>query len=1077
MASSSHFGDYIGEIFLENCDDLIFVLSEEFKCEYVNENVHKKKLGYIHLNEKISNIVHPNDVPISEKFLQKLTKYGQSTETLRVRQKEEFEYYEFKGKAFKNSRQENKFFVIARNISLFQLKYTDIVESIVEAYFEVDLEGNFTFVNKSFIQMTGYSFEELIGKNYKLLMDIDNKNKVFNIFNLVYKTGLPQGDFQFQFITKGNDTATVETSVYLNKDHLGKKLGFYGIARDITQKSKLERKLKQSEEKYRHLFENSPYAIWIVDLQGKLIDCNATTDLLLSENTIEDLIGKNFVEVLGMLDRPEHFISFIKSRFTSFIEDKRMKPLELKITRKDGKDIWINLTTSKIKMGEETLVQAIIQDVTQKKIADLKLQKSEEELRILNKELERIISERTKELRESEEKFRTIAENSLMGIAILQDNKIKYVNQLIASLSGFTVSEAMALGPIKIFEHIHPQDRIRVMEQLSKKQHGESDYLTNYQYRMITKSGGVRWLDNYSKSIDYMGKPADLVSVIDITERKVAEQKLRESEEMFRTIAEHSAMGITIVQEGKIKYANDAMSRINEFTLDEMMDMKSSDLINQVHIEDREYAMTMLKGRLRGDSNLPNTISYRINTKYGKVKWLESYSKTITYQDKFADLAVIMDVTDQNLAQEKLRESEEKYRLLFENMNTAFAYHKVIVDDKNKPIDYRYIEANRHFEQMTGIKLEDLIGKTVREVLPGIENDPVDWIGKFGNVGLTGEPLTLEEYSKPLDRWYAVSGYSPKKGYFAVTFNDITDSKRAEIKIKESERKYRHLYENSPFSIVLLDYDGNVIDMNTKTTEFFGYEKEDLLGKNYLHLTGIYPEDTKPNLRMLNELIAKGEPSRVIMKPQTIKILDKEGKPMWVDSELSPIRIGGEIIIQVIIQDVTEKKIAEEKLIESERILRQQNIELKELDRLKTDFISIAAHDLKTPLISVGGYIDLILLREKDLSKEIKEDLNRVLSNVNRLEEYINRLLDVMKIDAKKVELVKREENIHNLIKNCLIDLEFQINQKNLKISLDVSEELSFLIDRFRVSQVILNLLSNAIKFTPNEGAIDISVK
>jgi PAS domain S-box-containing protein len=276
---------------------------------------------------------------------------------------------------------------------------------------------------------------------------------------------------------------------------------------------------------------------------------------------------------------------------------------------------------------------------------------------------------------------------------------------------------------------------------------------------------------------------------------------------------------------------------------------------------------------------------------------------------------------------------------------------------------------------------------------------------------------------------------------------------------------------------VLLDFEGKIIDMNMKTKELFGYEKGDLLGKNYLHLTGVYPSDTKPELRLIPELISRAEPSKPIMKPQIIEIFNKEKKPIWVESELSATMIGGELIAQVIIQDVTEKKIAEEKLVESERILRQQNIELKELDRLKTDFISIAAHDLKTPLISVGGYIDLILLREKELSEEVKEDLGRVLNNVQRLEEYINRLLDVMKIDAKKVELVKREENIFNLINNCLSDLEFQINQKNLKIDIEIPETLNLLVDHFRMSQVFLNLLTNAIKFTPNEGTIDISIE
>jgi len=1075
MVSSSDFGYNIGEVLTDNLDDLIFVLNKNFECEFVNEKVHMAKLGYLSLRDKITAILHQDDLQIGNVFLQKLLKNGQAIEHLRIRQKDSYAHYEFKGKTFTNEKQETKLLITSRDISqAFEPKYAEILENIREAYFEVDLKGNFIFMNKSFTQMTGYSTDEMIGKSYSFVLDDENKKKVFKIFNSVYELGLPQESFQFEFIKKGDKRVIVETSVYLSRDSSEKKIGFYGISRDITQRFKLEQKLKQSEEKYRHLFENSPYAIWIVDLNGVLIDCNATTNVIFSKYTRDDLIGKNFVEVLGMLERPEYFVPFFKSKFKSFVQGKLMKAVEFKMTRLDGIEKWIIIRSSKIKLGEETLIQVLMQDITEKKIADIKLQKSEEELKVLNKELERKVLERTKELRESEKKFRTIAENSLMGIAIIQDNKIKYVNQLSTKLTGYTVSETMDLSPTKIFEFVHPKDRIWLLEQLQKKQSGMKDYITNYQYRIIDKSGEVRWLDNYSKSINYMGKPADLISVIDITERKNAEQKLRESEEKFRTITEHSTIGIVIIQDDKIRYVNQAMLSINEYTKEEMMEWTPNDLISNVYLEDRKRAIEYLKGRQTGASVLPPYSFYRITTKSGKIKWINSYSKTITYLGRFADLALITDVTDQNLAKQELKESEEKYRSLFENMNTAFALHEVIVDDNGKPIDYRYIEANSHFEKMTGLKISDLIGKTVTEVLPGTENDPADWIGRYGKVGLTGEPLTIEDYSEQLDRWYKVSGYSPKKGFFAVTFSDITDSKRAEKKIKESEEKYRHLYENSPFSIVLLDTEGKIIDMNTQTTELFGYEKEDLIGKNYLTLTGIYPSDTKPGLRLIQDLISKGEPSSPIMRPQSIKIFNKEKKAIWVESQLSTLNIGGTLVIQTIIQDVTEKKIAEEKIKESERILREQNIELKELDRLKTDFISIAAHDLKTPLISVGGYIDLILLREKGLNEEVKEDLNRVLNNVKRLERYINRLLDVMKIDAKKVELVKREENIHDIISNCLTELEFQIGQNNLTINLNISENLKLRVDNFRISQVFLNLLSNAVKFTEN-GQIDIT--
>ena len=118
----------------------------------------------------------------------------------------------------------------------------------------------------------------------------------------------------------------------------------------------------------------------------------------------------------------------------------------------------------------------------------------------------------------------------------------------------------------------------------------------------------------------------------------------------------------------------------------------------------------------------------------------------------------------------------------------------------------------------------------------------------------------------------------------------------------------------------------------------------------------------------------------------------------------------------------------------------------------------------------------MILLREKGLNEEVKEDLNRVLNNIQRLEGYINRLLDVMKIEAKKVELVKREENLLHIIDACLSDLELQVSQKDLTVNVDISEDLKLSVDHFRISQVFLNLLSNAVKFTPKNGKIDISI-
>ncbi|GAG56845.1 unnamed protein product, partial [marine sediment metagenome] len=142
-------------------------------------------------------------------------------------------------------------------------KYRGILENIKETYFEVDIDGAFTFFNDSFIDLIGYQREELLGVNYQKFVDDENKNKILDAYAQVLETGQPKSNFQFQFRNKNGNIATCESSVYLRHDINRKIVGFSGIARDITEKFQLEQKLKVSEQKYHHLFESSPYAIWL----------------------------------------------------------------------------------------------------------------------------------------------------------------------------------------------------------------------------------------------------------------------------------------------------------------------------------------------------------------------------------------------------------------------------------------------------------------------------------------------------------------------------------------------------------------------------------------------------------------------------------------------------------------------------------------------------------------------------------------------------------------------------------------------------------------------------------------------
>jgi PAS domain S-box-containing protein len=466
--------------------------------------------------------------------------------------------------------------------------------------------------------------------------------------------------------------------------------------------------------------------------------------------------------------------------------------------------------------------------------------------------------------------------------------------------------------------------------------------------------------------------------------------------------------------------------------------------------------------------------------------------------DVMGVLSTYNDITERVIAERKLSESEEKYRSILENMKEGYFE----VDLKG---DFLFV--NNAFCQIIGYDYEEIIGKNYAKFANVQNQDNVFKAfnevyktnvgkkhGQFEFFKRAGEKLIIEMSIN-------LKANSEGNQIFFGVVQDITEKEETTLKLKESqeqlqalnkeleykvelrtkelaesEEKYRHLYEHSPAGIVLLDEDGSIIDINSTVPKIFGYDKVDLIGKKYSKLLNVYPDKTINEVREPSYFLIDINKKDASFKPKIVQIFKKDGSSAWIESEISLIKLKGLNRILVIVQDITEKKLAEEKLRESEKLLREQNIELKELDRLKTDFISIAAHELKTPLISIGGYADLILLREKNLKEVIREDLDRIVENVHRLETYINKLLDVMKIDAEKMELSLEEINLYQVITDTIDELDFQINQKNLKFSINLDKNVMITADGFRISQVFSNLLSNAIKFSPDGGNIDIRV-
>jgi diguanylate cyclase (GGDEF)-like protein/PAS domain S-box-containing protein len=385
--------------------------------------------------------------------------------------------------------------------SISEQRFRALFEQSNDAILFTDLKLVLLEANQQAAQLLGYQVAELINVDMHQLIALEELDAALEMISII----LTGGSFPVQectLVRKNGKRVPTEVSVSVVNDAHGLPLYIQFIARDVSERKRIELALKEERALLRTLIDNIPAFIFAKDDQGRFILNNKTHLRALGAQTQSEVYGKTDLEIIPA-ELAEQSATADNAVLTlGFpIMDKE----EIFEKQDTGEKIWISATKAPIKNdeGKVTGLVGICTDVTERKRVEVAL-------------------------RESEEKFRLLSAQSLLGILILQNGTVKYCNQAACALLEYDEAQVLGWDQGEFNKIFHPEEAEFALDQLNKSQSGEQGGLIpNYACRVITNSGRTIWVDQYSKTIHYEGNPACLVTLVDITERKLAEERLQ----------------------------------------------------------------------------------------------------------------------------------------------------------------------------------------------------------------------------------------------------------------------------------------------------------------------------------------------------------------------------------------------------------------------------------------------------------------------------------------------------------------------------------------------------------------------
>jgi len=578
------------------------------------------------------------------------------------------------------------------------------------------------------------------------------------------------------------------------------ELGEILMAKEPTYEE-VEQRVKQFERKARQegpqddqkatllrFAEASGQGLGMADLEGYVTYANPTLCRLMGEERPEDPIGKHVRTYV-----PEEELSRLEDEILPAVFKDGQKTVEISFLSIKG---HLTPTIQNVFLipddkGEPLYIANVITDITDRKEMEMALRENMDRLEIaydqsivFAEELtEEIIERRQAEeaLRESEQRSRELAE--LLPVSVFELDvygKFTYTNRCGLETFGYTREDLH--GGVKALQLFAQEERQRVEENIRKRMAGEE--FEDHEYTMLKKDG-TRLCGLLSTApIIRNGNPAGVRGIVlDITDRKDAEEALRESEGKYRSVVERASDGIGIVQDGLLKYANPRLADIGGYAVEEVMGKPFADF---VHPDDVAETVECYTRRLQGD-DAPARYETKLLHKSGRTVQAEVSGGVITYQNRTADLAIVRDITERKRAEEALRESEERYSQLFATVPDA----SMIFDAETR----RFLDVNASALDLYGYTEEEFLNLKLSDITA--ESDASDTSVEQTLAGeLTQVPL---RYHKKKDGTVfpveisAGTFHLGARNVLCGLVRDITRRNQAEEALKQSREELREL--------------------------------------------------------------------------------------------------------------------------------------------------------------------------------------------------------------------------------------------------------------------------------------------